>query len=59
MGGTYEGQPIRQPVKQLPDGASNWQPLLPEHTMASEHTYQDTEWSVSNTKINQRGGPVA
>jgi len=58
-GGTYEGQPIRQPVKQLPDGASNWQPLLPEHTMASEHTYQDTEWSVSNTKINQRGGPVA
>ncbi|MCR8998798.1 hemagglutinin repeat-containing protein [Rahnella perminowiae] len=53
-GTDYEGQPVRKDV-QLPDGAANWQSLMPEHVMASEHTYQETEWSESNTPINQRG----
>ena len=52
-GTDYDGMPVRKDVK-LPDGAANWTPLMPEHVMASEHTYQETEWSESNTPINLR-----
>lgn len=53
-GTEYEGMPVRKEVK-LPDSSANWKPLMPEHVMASAHTYQETEWSESNTPINQRG----
>jgi filamentous hemagglutinin family protein len=53
-GTDFEGQP--KPSYKLPDGASNWAPLMPERTMPSQHTYQDADWSESMTNINQRPG---